>query len=170
VHSYHGGDPAEFPQASVGFDFDAVDESLALHDRRADQERRLQVVVAPMRTSDALFKFIALVIDSNDYRLEIDVAIAAIGHPLYQGCSFTDMAKKHGISKQAFDKRVIRFQKDFQLPITRAQKSTAARASYQRTQVERLARLKEKNQQLKKGNEEVWQNSSVKRAEKVSAG
>jgi hypothetical protein len=143
--SYHGGDPAEYPQASIGFDFDAVDELLS-----ARAVGHVEAVTVPM----ALFKLLALLVDSNDYQLEVDVAIAAVGIPFYQGCSFTDMAKKHGISKQAFDKRVIRFQKDFQLPITRAQKSAAARSSYQRTQLERIERLREKNQQLRKGKEQ----------------
>jgi hypothetical protein len=157
--SYHGGDPAEYPQASIGFDFDAVDEALS-----GRAVTNIEMITVPM----ALFKLLALLVDSNDYMLEVDVAIAAVGIPFYQGCSFTDMAKKHGISKQAFDKRVIRFQRDFQLPITRAQKSAAARASYQKTQLDRVERLKQKNQQLKKGNEEQWQ-SSLRKEQKVQS-
>ncbi len=148
---YSGGDPAGYPQASCGFDYDAVDESLARNDPVARHECRITgVIEIPTRAVDVLVKFIAHIIDSHNHRLEIDVAVAATGLPIYQGCSFTDMAKKHGISKQAFDKRVIRFQKDFQLPITRAQKSTHARDNYRRTQRERQERLKTTNQQLRK--------------------
>lgn len=149
--SYQGGDPADYAQASCGFDYDSVDESIARHDREKRQRSGASIPAAivlaitePMRTSDALFKFIALIIDSTDYLLKIDVAIAAIGIPLYQGCSYTELATKHGISKQAFDKHVLKFQKDFQLPVTRAQKSPQARMSYKHTQLARIERIKQK--------------------------
>jgi hypothetical protein len=163
---YQGGDPAGYPQASCGFDFDAVDESIARHDRELRQRTGLgvpvEVILAipeQMRTSDALLKYIAWVIDGNNYLLRIDVSIAAIGIPLYQGISYTEMARKHGISKQAFDKQVLKFQKDFQLPITRAQKSPAARESYKRHQLERNERLRQTTAATKERTELVWQNS-----------
>lgn len=115
-----------------------------------------------MQASVALFKFIALMIDSTDYRLKIDVAIAAIGIPLYQGCSYTELAAKHGISKQAFDKHVLKFQKDFKLPITRAQKSPQARLSYKRHQLERIERIKQKAAATRERAELVWQHSQGK--------
>jgi hypothetical protein len=167
--SYQGGDPADYPQASCGFDYDAVDESIARHDKAVRQRAGASIPAAvvlaitePMRTSDALFKFIALVIDSTDYLLKIDVAIAAIGIPLYQGCSYTEMAAKHGISKQAFDKHVLKFQKDFQLPITRSQKSPQARLSYKQHQLARVERIKQKAAATKEREETVWQNSLAK--------
>jgi hypothetical protein len=124
------------------------------------------------RTATALFKFIAFLIDSNDYMLRLDVAIAAIGFPLYQGSSYTELAGNHQISKQAFDKHVLKFQKDFQLPVTRAQKSPQARSSYKKTQLDRVELLEQlrKQQQQQKGTE-VWQNSSRKavKAQPLSA-
>lgn len=172
--SYQGGDPADYPQASCGFDFDAVDESIARHDRDVRQRAGAAIPAAivlaitePMRTSDALFKFIALIIDSTDYLLKIDVAIAAIGIPLYQGCSYTELASKHGISKQAFDKHVLKFQKDFHLPITRAQKSPQARLSYKKHQLDRVERLRQKTAATKE-REIVWQSSLVKEPKEQS--
>lgn len=157
---YQGGDPADYPQASVGFDYDAIDESLGTN---------APVKYTPEQSSltpaEALFKFIAFIIDSSDYMREIDVAIAAIGFPIYQGSSYTALAKKHSISKQAFDKHVLRFQKNFQLPVTRAQKSPQARSSYRKTQLDRQQRLAEVHEQTKQQQERaelVWQNSSRK--------
>lgn len=115
-----------------------------------------------MTPSEALYKFIAFIIDSSDYMREIDVAIAAIGIPIYQGSSYTALAKKHAISKQAFDKHVLRFQKNFQLPVTRAQKSPQARASYRKTQLDRqqrLAVLNQRKQQPTERTELAWSNS-----------
>jgi hypothetical protein len=150
--SYQGGDPADYPQASCGFDYDSLDESPSTE----------TIMAEPMAASVALFKFIALMIDSTDYRLKIDVAIAAIGIPLYQGCSYTELASKHGISKQAFDKHVLKFQKDFKLPITRAQKSPQARLSYKKHQLERIERIRQTSAATKERAELVWQNSQGK--------
>lgn len=169
--SYQGGDPAEFPQASCGFDYDAVDEAIARHEKEDCLRRGVAIpsevaIAIPeiMRTCDALIKFIAFLMDATDYLLRLDVAIAAIGCPLHQGWSYTAMAVKHGISKQAFDKHVLKFQREFQLPITRAQKSTAARKSYQKHKLERkeylehLGQLKQQNNN-KERTELVWQYS-----------
>jgi hypothetical protein len=153
MSAYQGGDPANYPQASIGFDYDAVDA------RTAPQEQ--------MRPAEALFKLIAFLVDSTDYLLRLDVAIAATGAPLYLGKSYTEMATKHKISKQAFDKHVLKFQKEFQLPITRSQKSVQARLSYKKHQLDRLEHL----EQLRKGKQQqkertIWQNS-LERAPRV---
>jgi hypothetical protein len=135
--SFKGADPATYPQASVGFDYEAVDAAIAR------SSAAYQVVSDSLRTADALYKFIAFLIDSTDYMLKLDVAIAAIGCPLYAGSSYTELAGRHQISKQAFDKHVLKFQKDFQLPVTRAQKSPQARTSYRKTQLDRKERLEQ---------------------------
>lgn len=155
MSAYHGGDPANYPQASIGFDYDAVEERMAA---------RLpnRIVEIPVSIGNTLYKFIAFLIDSTDYRLRLDVAIAAIGVPIYQGSSYTELAGKHTITKQAFDKHVLKFQKDFQLPVTRSQKSPQARLSYRKTQLERLERLKQKEQQQEERTKSVWQNSLKK--------
>lgn len=173
--SYQGGDPADYPQSSCQFDYDAVDESIALKERiiaERDEARRRpqqqqQIVAVPVVTStaDALVKLIAFIIDSNNYLLQVDVIIAGSGLALHQGWSYTQLADKHAISKQAFDKHVLKFQKDFQLPVTRAQKSPAARVSYEKTQLDRQARLRQTHAatiQREKERNAVWQNSSKK--------
>jgi hypothetical protein len=159
VHTYQGGDPANYPQASVGFDFDAVDEALAARER-------------PEPTvAEVLVQVIAFILDSDNYRLAVDVIVAASGLALIQGVSYTDLAKTHGISKQAFDKHILKYQRDFRLPVTRAQKSPQARESYRKTQLDRAVRLRQVNEQTRQKQqnerkESVWQSSS-KKAPKV---
>lgn len=156
MSAYHGGDPANYPQASIGFDYDEVEE------RMAARSRQVPIVDIPVSIANTLYKFIAHLIDSTDYKLRLDVAIAAIGIPIYQGSSYTELAVKHTITKQAFDKHVLKFQKDFQLPVTRSQKSPHARLSYRKTQLERQERLKTKEQQQEERTKLIWQNSLKK--------
>jgi hypothetical protein len=65
---------------------------------------------------DALIKFVSYIVDSTDYLLKIDVAIAAMELPLIVPLpSHSELARKHGISRQAFNKHVHKFRKDFKL-------------------------------------------------------
>lgn len=145
---YQGGDPADYSQASVGFDYEAIDGP-------SQEEPRYN-------TADALVKMIDFIMHGDNYKLRCDVIVAASGLALYMGMSYTDLAKRHGITKQAFDKHVLKFQKDLQLPVTRAQKSVAARESYRKTQLDRQERLKQVNNNTKEREALVWQNSPGK--------
>jgi len=158
MSAYQGGDPANYPQASIGFDYDAVEERMAA---RANPQA-VPIIDIPIGIGNTLYKFIAFLIDSTDYLLKLDVAIAAIGVPIYQGSSYTELASKHTITKQAFDKHVLKFQKDFQLPVTRSQKSPQARLSYRNTQLARQERLKQKKQEQEERTKQTWQRSSRK--------
>ena len=129
-------DAAEMPQASVDFDWDAVEEE---GDKNPNEELLQNLIKekADEMTRLALIKFIAILIDSNNYALKLDIAIAALGFPFRQGKSFTSLGESHNISRQAFSKRVRRFQDDFSLPPTRAQKSVASREKYRQAQLKR---------------------------------
>jgi hypothetical protein len=154
--AYCGGDPADYPQASIGFDFDAIDERLLASERNSHPGPAAESVNAniekliAMRAADAVMQVIARILDSHDPRLEANILAAASGLALCAGWSYTEMAKQYGISKQAFDKRVLKCQKDFKFPATRAQKSLRARLSYQQTQLDRIDRL----ERLKQHNNE----------------
>jgi hypothetical protein len=82
------------------------------------------------RSAEALIRFISILINSKNYRLRLEVAIASFNIPARQGETFTSRAKKFQISKQAFTKQVLRFQRDWKLPPTREQKTLKARESY----------------------------------------
>jgi hypothetical protein len=124
-------DAAELPSASVEFDWDQIyadeQEKDPMEYLEAEIERR-----CAERVQAAVIRFLAQIVDSSNYRLKTDVAIMASGFPFYQGMSFTEMGKKHSISKQAFSKHVLRFQDELGLPPTRGQKSTQARETYRR--------------------------------------
>jgi hypothetical protein len=141
-------DAAELPQASVDFDYDEIDRRLGPQQIVEDEAKEklleflrenpeyVEEALGHIKSKvtdavkDTLIKFICIVIESRNYLLMIDIAILATGIPLYQGCSYEEIATKHGITKQALSKRVIAFQKRFNLPPTRAQKSLKARESY----------------------------------------
>jgi hypothetical protein len=150
-YGYDGGDPANYPQASVGFDYDAVD----------NLDGPMHSPVIDHSTADALIRLLDFT-NSDNYRLRCDVVAAGSGLALFMGMSYTEMAKRHGISKQAFDKHVLKFQKDFRLPVTRAQKSVAARESYRKTHLDRQERLKQTHNNTREREELVWQNSQRK--------
>jgi hypothetical protein len=79
MHSLRqGADPATYPQACVGFDYDAVDEVT------------LDIAEEVQRRIPALFKFIAFLVIAHD-SMRLDVAIAAIVSAL-PGSSYTELA------------------------------------------------------------------------------
>ena len=125
-------DAAELPSASVEFDWDAIydddeEQGLEALQKRIDKEvdRR-----SAEKVQKAMVRLLAQIVESSNYRLKIDVSIMACGFPFYEGMSFTQMGKKHNISKQAFSKHVLKFQDELGLPPTRGQKSKKARESY----------------------------------------
>jgi hypothetical protein len=150
--SYQGGDPADYPQASIGFDYDSID----------DRTEPAYIESERMSPAQALIRVIDFIQKSENYRLAVDVIVAGSGLALCQGWSYTELARRHDISKQAFDKHVLKFQKDFNLPVTRAQKSPQARLSYKKHQLDRVERLKKTNAATKERAELVWQNSQGK--------
>ena len=104
-------DAAELPSASVEFDWDAIydddeEQGLEALQKRIDKEvdRR-----SAEKVQKAMVRLLAQIVESSNYRLKIDVSIMAGGFPFYEGMSFTQMGKKHNISKQAFSKHVLKF-------------------------------------------------------------
>ncbi len=151
--SFH--DPADYPEASCGFDFDDIDARLGWSEpgtklRREPEpqhpvaannnnDRELDVDRIPIaRQSDGIIKLLAMLLASNHLRLELLTLCTAFGMGalLGKGHSFKEMAQECGISKQAFSKRVLRMQDAFGLNPGRGQKCKAARESYREKQKE----------------------------------
>lgn len=86
---------------------------------------------------DALTQIIAIIYDSRDYRLKIATVVCAFGLPLFLGQSLKEIAKLHGVTKQALSKSIKQFQADFDLPLTRGQKSLEACESYRKSAIRR---------------------------------
>lgn len=127
-------DAAELPSASVEFDWDAIyqdeeEQELENFQKRIEKEVERR---SAEKVQKAMVRLLAQIVESSNYRLKIDVSIMACGFPFYEGMSFTEMGKKHNISKQAFSKHVLKFQDELGLPPTRGQKSKKAREAYRK--------------------------------------
>jgi len=73
------------------------------------------------------------IMDHEKARLTLDALAHAGGLYLRMGISATELAKRHGISKEAFCKRVETLRLRLGLPVSRAMKSEAAREKYKLT-------------------------------------
>ena len=152
-------DPSDWARASVDFDYSAVDESIARHEREArgelepepepdeatlssngnsdpsETEVDFDEIRVPAQ-SEAIIKVLAILLASQNTRLELLALVSAFGFQrLLGGRSFAAMAIEAGITKQAFSKRVIRLQKEFHLPLGRGQKCINAREIYRQAQL-----------------------------------
>lgn len=129
-------------EAFVDFDYDSIDfgnksssdeiieEMPELLREYVDERVRAEV-------QDALTRVIALIYDSNNYKLKLATIVCAFGLPLFLGKSMKDIAAIHGVTRQALSKSVKLFQKNFNLPPVRGQKSLEACEKYREIQIKR---------------------------------
>ncbi len=103
----------------------------ALVERVAELESPSEEVVddAPLGDADQAIRQILSVLLMRAPSLELECASLAWGVS-YLGLSMTEIAKRYGVTKQAVSKMVLGFQREFQLPPTRAQKRLTAREAY----------------------------------------
>jgi hypothetical protein len=126
----------DFDYDSIDFDYDRIDgEEVIEHMPPILQEYIKEKIRREVQ--DALTRVIALIYDSNNYRLKLATIVCSFGLPLFLGKSMKDIALMHGVTRQALSKSVKYFQKDFGLPPTRGQKSLAACEVYRKIQTER---------------------------------
>lgn len=126
----------DFDYDSIDFDYDRIDgEEVIEHMPPVLRE----YVKEKIRTEvqDALTRVIALIYDSNNYRLKLATIVCSFGLPLFLGKSMKEIALMHGVTRQALSKSVKLFQGDFGLPPVRGQKSLAACETYRTIQLER---------------------------------
>lgn len=123
-------DWAESPQASIGFDFDAVDQALGekSEDPRVDSLDLLRRVLGYINAKDRARLTVHCVCFSlGIFDLEAE-------NKRYAGpVTMTDLAKIHGITKAAVSRRVKEVRAELNLPPTRANKSANACRTYART-------------------------------------
>tara|TARA_A100001037_G_C15046397_1_gene587963 strand:- start:369 stop:785 length:417 start_codon:yes stop_codon:yes gene_type:complete len=130
-------------EGRVDFDYDSIDfdfEKLDADDVISQMPEVLQEFIKEKirrEVQDALTRVIALIYDSNNYRLKVATIVCAFGLPLFLGRSMREIAEMHGVTKQALSKSVKLFQKTFGLPPVRGQKSLAACKAYREIQLER---------------------------------
>ena len=81
-------------------------------------------------SGDALASFCARLCGSGNPRLVFDAICFATGILAIEGCSATDLAAKHGVTKQAFSKIAVQWCQTFGLIPSRSMKSPKARQAY----------------------------------------
>jgi hypothetical protein len=130
-------------EASVDFDYESIDFSYDRLEKEniiSEMPPVLQEYIKEkirIEVQDALTRVIAIIYDSNNYKLKLATIVCAFGLPLFLGKSMKEVAELHGITRQALSKSVKLFQKNFGLPPTRGQKSLEACEKYRQIQLER---------------------------------
>jgi hypothetical protein len=129
-------------EAFVDFDYDSIDfgdkpPSDEIIDDMPELLRQYVDERVRAEVQDALTRVIALIYDSNNYRLKLATIVCAFGLPLFLGKSMKDIAAIHGVTRQALSKSVKLFQKNFNLPPVRGQKSLKACEKYREIQIKR---------------------------------
>jgi len=129
-------------EAFVDFDYDSIDfgdksSSDEIIDDMPELLRQYVDERVRAEVQDALTRVIALIYDSNNYKLKLATIVCAFGLPLFLGKSMKDIAAIHGVTRQALSKSVKLFQKNFNLPPVRGQKSLEACEKYREIQINR---------------------------------
>lgn len=129
-------------EAFVDFDYDSIDfgDKSSSDEIIEDMPELLRQYVddrVRAEVQDALTRVIALIYDSNNYKLKLATIVCAFGLPLFLGKSMKDIAAIHGVTRQALSKSVKLFQKNFNLPPVRGQKSLEACEKYREIQIKR---------------------------------
>lgn len=130
-------------EGSVDFDYDAIDFDYDRLDGEEVIENMPPVLQEYLKekirreVQDALTQVIAIIYDSNNYKLKLATIVCSFGLPLFLGKSMKEIAEIHGVTRQALSKAVKQFQKNFNLPPTRGQKSLAACETYKQVQLKR---------------------------------
>lgn len=130
-------------EGSVDFDYDAIDFDYDRLDGEEVIENMPPVLQEYIKekirreVQDALTQVIAIIYDSNNYKLKLATIVCSFGLPLFLGKSMKEIAEIHGVTRQALSKAVKQFQKNFNLPPTRGQKSLAACEKYKQVQLQR---------------------------------
>ncbi len=133
-------DAAEANRASCDFDWDAVDARL---DGERPETRSREQRGDDFAAQEGIIRVLSMILDSRDSRLEALTLASAFGIAFISEESFSALAAKHGITRQAYSKRVLRLQREFGLPPARTQKAKRARAIYSGTQQEIWAKIPE---------------------------
>jgi len=94
-------------------------------------EERARRMNGGNNSGETLRKLALLFIDQGRRALNADCLAFVSGLAVRMGESGTSLARKHGISRQAFHKRCGELMNQLGLPPSRAMKSKSARASYQ---------------------------------------
>jgi transposase-like protein len=82
--------------------------------------------------------FVADILAEGNARLTIECIAIATNLSAYHGDSMTDVARRHGVTRQAVSKRCVDICDRLGLPPSRAMRSKEARAKYRESRFNRL--------------------------------
>lgn len=118
------------------FDFDALDTAEArIRQAIADNEpvevhlRDMANAMAQMRVNESASRLIAMIVDSKRPRLQAQAIAYAVGMAVNGGMSGAQIAKRNGVTKQAFTQLVSSISRRLGLRKTRTQRSAAGKAA-----------------------------------------
>ena len=132
----------EAPRVSGG---DSLDAILADYPHLLEAiEKRAKEIAGGRSCGDVLASFCAHIRGCANPTLAFDAICYATGVSSLEGQSATELARKHGVTKQAFSKVAVDWCETFGLQPSRSMKSKAARKAY----ATRAKRIHERHRKL----------------------
>ena len=119
----------DFPYDDLDSIEDRFREALTVPNGVAELIRELSADAANERAADAVAKVICLVADARDPKLALAALAHSAGLNSFSGKSGADIARAHGVTKQAFSQIALGLQRALGLPPSRGMRSIAARES-----------------------------------------
>lgn len=116
-----------FNHAEIDSPEDHIREAIALHKPVMPIVARLASGLIQIRQVDAIRSVLALIVEAKKPAQRVDEIAFACGMSLADGATIISMAKKHGVSKQAFQRGVMRVCETLQLRKTRTMRDDDAR-------------------------------------------
>ena len=126
------------------FDYDGLDsiedrfkEAMEIPGGVADLIRDLSADAANEKAADAVARVICLIADARDPKLAVAALAHSAGLNSFSGKSGADIARAHGVTKQAFSQIALGLQRALGLPPSRGQRTMKARESMAKSYRER---------------------------------
>ncbi len=119
----------EFPYDDLDSIEDRFREALTLPNGVAELIRELSNDAATERAADAVARVICLIADARDPKLAVAALAHSAGLNSFSGKSGADIARAHGVTKQAFSQIALGLQRALGLPPSRGQRTMKARES-----------------------------------------
>ena len=127
----------DFPYDSLDSIEDRFKEAMTIPGGVAELIRELSADAANERAADAVARVICLIADARDPKLALAALAHSAGLNSFSGKSGADIARAHGVTKQAFSQIALGLQRALGLPPSRGMRSIAARESMAKSYRER---------------------------------
>jgi hypothetical protein len=128
--SYANGEKVQIVEEAVHDEYDEINDRLD-GDLERIVSKRLSTEKADVVWKTVL-SFAALMREHKNPLLTLDAICFAAGMFVEDNMTVTQLAAKHGVTKQALSKRIVAISEKLNLPPVNGMKSKAARESYSR--------------------------------------